>query len=320
MAPSSDPNSPGPVLYAAPHSPWRSDGGLWRSQIPVQAAFLASEGVDGVFVGGSTGEWSSLSSRERIQLAEAWVPAAAEAGLELVVHVGHTSLSEARELARQAAACGAPAIAALVTGYQAPARLEDLVGACVEIAAAAPELPFSYYDIPALTGVRFPMHRFLELAGERLPSLASLKFTQLDLEDLQLCLEAAEGRWQVLFGHDEALLAGLALGVHGAIGSSYNFAAPLARELMRAHAAGDLVAARTAQRGLLKRIRLLAGFGYLPAAKQVMAWRGVDCGRPLPPLEPLGEAACARLRAEWEALGPLPQPTSDSLEAADQGL
>jgi N-acetylneuraminate lyase len=295
-----------PVLIAAPHTPWRPGSGLWTEQVAVQARHLAANGVDGVFVGGSTGEWSSLSCADRRRLAEAWVPAAAASGLRLVVHVGHDSLDEAAALARHAAGIGAPAIAALSPSYMPPSRVEDLVAFCAELAAAAPGTPFYYYDIPELTGAAFPMARFLELAESSIPDLAGLKFTNPDLMDLQECLAGFGDRYEILFGRDEELLAGLALGAHGAVGSTYNFAGPAARRLIDAFLAGDLAAARAEQLTLVRLVRALAARGYLAAAKGLMAWLGVDCGQPLPPRAPLPAEAAAALRAELEAGGLLP--------------
>src|SRR5438876_2417164 len=55
------------------------------------------------------------------------------------------------------------------------ADLDTLVDWCAGIASAAPEIPFYFYDIPALTGVSFPMPDFLAQGSARIPTLAGLK-------------------------------------------------------------------------------------------------------------------------------------------------
>src|SRR5438067_649712 len=85
------------------------------------------------------------------------------------------------------------------------------------------------------------------LLGDRIPNLAGLKFTNSDLATFQRLLRLRDGRFDVVWGFDEYLLAALALGAEGAVGSTYNFAAPLYHRIIAALAKGDLAAARAEQ-------------------------------------------------------------------------
>ena len=95
------------------------------------------------------------------------------------------------------------------------------------------------------------------------------------------------GAFDVLFGFDEALLAGLGFGVAGAVGGTYNFAAPLYQRLMRAFEKGDLAAARSAQFRATEMVKVLAASGFTAASKAVMGFVGVDCGPVRAPLRNL---------------------------------
>src|SRR5262249_39706172 len=139
------------------------------------------------------------------------------------------------------------AIAALSPSYFKPRSVEALVACCAEVASAAPALPFYYYDIPTMTGVSLPMPDFLAAGAERIPTLAGLKFTNSDRRAYRRCLHAGGGRFDLPWGYDEMLLAALAVGAKGAVGSTYNYAAPLYRRVMAAFAAGDLATARREQ-------------------------------------------------------------------------
>ena len=75
----------------------------------------------------------------------------------MVVHVGSNCLADARELAVQAQSFGAAAIAALAPSDFKPGSVDVLIACSTEIAGAAPDLPFYFYDIPSMTGVRLPM-------------------------------------------------------------------------------------------------------------------------------------------------------------------
>ena len=92
-----------------------------------------------------------------------------------------------------------------------------------------------------------------------------------------------------LFGNDELLLAGLALGTRGAVGSTYNYAAPVYRRVIEAFRAGDLDTARTEQHRAVQLVQVLCEFGVLRTGKAIMAMLGVDCGPPRTPLRPLSE-------------------------------
>lgn len=296
-------------LIAAPYTPFRADGTLNPDVISDYADHLVESGVSGVFVAGSTGEGHSLSVEERLTLADRWVRAAGRR-LTVVIHVGHNSIVEARTLAAQAEAVGADAIAALPPSYYKPTSVDALVDCCARIAAAAPSLPFYYYHIPSMTGVTLPVPELLRRGRERIPTLAGAKFSHSDLMELQECLALDGGSFDVVFGLDEMLLAGLALGCRGAVGSTYNFAAPLYRRLLAAFDAGDLDTARTEQRRSVALIRGLYDFGLMRAGKSLMALAGVDCGPVRPPLAPLGTDEEARLRQRLERLDVLPHRPS----------
>jgi N-acetylneuraminate lyase len=271
--------------------------------VETQAAHLHANGVGLVFVGGTTGEGPSLSLEERGALARRWADVARGTGLGVVVHVGANSLAEARALAAQAQGLGAVAVAAFAPSYFKPRDVDLLVACCADVASAAPRTPFYFYDIPALTGVSLSMPDFLERGADRIPTLAGLKFARSDLAAYQRCLHAANGSFDLPWGNDETLLAALALGARGAVGSTYNLAAPLYHRMLRAFAAGDLAAAREEQLRSVEIVRLLSDHGFLGAAKAVMAMLGVDVGPARLPNLRLSAAQAGELRARLEAVG-----------------
>lgn len=290
-------------LVAAAHTPFDEGGRLNLSIVERQAAHLGRNGITTVFIGGSTGECHSLTLAERRALTEEWAAAVKRTPLRLVVHVGANCLADARTLAAQAQQLGADAIAAMAPSYFKPRTVDVLVECCRDIAEAAPAVPFYFYDIPLLSGVHFSMPEFLDAAAGRIPTLAGIKFTNLDLMSYQCCLRSHDGRFDIPWGVDECLLAALALGARGAVGSSYNFAAALYLRLVDAFTKGDLSAAREEQYRSVRLIRLLSDFGYLAAAKAVMGMLGVPVGPPRLPNPPLEPGQCERLRSDLEKIG-----------------
>ncbi len=289
-------------LIAAPFTPMNVDGSLNLNTVERQAQFLVDGNVTGVFVCGTTGEGLSLSTQERMQVAERWV-AAGRGKLKVIVHVGHNSAEESRALAIHASRIGAHACAAIGPSFFRPDKAEQLVEFCAQIAAAAPDLPFYYYHIPIFTGLKVPMIEFLRRAARRIPNLAGLKFTDDDLMGFAQCLNFEGGRFNILFGRDELLLGALALGATGAVGSTYNFLAPLYQQLIVAFKKGDLTSARRFQQAAVEIIALMNGRGGLPAGKAMMKLIGIDCGPVRLPLRNLTAEEAESLARELKALG-----------------
>lgn len=289
-------------LIAAPFTALHPDGSLNLEQIVPQADHLVTTGVGGAFVCGTTGEGLSLTTAERERVAERWVKAAAKR-LKVIVHVGHNSLDESRHLAAHAVRAGADAVATHGPTFFRPASVRDLVEFCAGVAAAAPDLPFYFYHIPVMTGVHLPMPEFLALGARRIPNLAGIKFTDENLMSFSQCLHLDGGRFNLLFGRDEILLAALALGATGAVGSTYNYIAPVYHRLWDAFTRGDLVAARRHQWTALQIIAVMIRHGGLPAGKAMMGFIGLECGPVRPPLRTLTGDQIAALRRELESVG-----------------
>lgn len=272
-------------LLAAVHTPFQPNGELNAAAIAHQAALLRKQGVLGAFVCGTTGEGPSLSSAERMAVAEAWKTALPDG--RLVLNVGHNSLTEARELARHALSVEADAIAVHPPCYFRPQSVGVLADCVASVAEHAPHLPLYYYHIPSLTGVRLPMDRFLARASERVPTLCGLKFSDPDLAQLAACLEP--GSFDILYGVDEMLLGALATGVTGAIGSTYNFAAGHFLRLIHAFQNGDMRRARQLSKLSVKLVDILQVHGIIAAGKAAMKLCGVDLGPVRAPLQQVTE-------------------------------
>lgn len=268
-------------LFAAVHTPFNRGGRLYSARVADQFALLAESGVEGVFLCGTAGEGSSLTTAERRTNLETWV-GVTEGAMPLIAHVGHNSVLEAERLARHAAGAGATAIAAMAPSYHRPETLEDLIQFLAPIAAAAPDLPFLYYDAPELNGVSFATDQVLKWGKMRIPNLTGVKFTSSDLLTFQRCLDLED--FDVLLGYEELLLPALAAGCRGTIGVTVNFAAPVYRRVVEAFQRGDMERARAEQRKAAALATVLREHGVVRASKAIMSMLGVECGDVRSPL------------------------------------
>ncbi|MFC1452123.1 dihydrodipicolinate synthase family protein [Verrucomicrobiota bacterium] len=289
-------------LVAAVHTPMHPDGSVNTAAVPDHVARLVDEGVGGLFVCGSTGEFPSLTVEERQGVAEAY-RAAAPGGVPVIVHVGHNCIRDAGALAAHASGIGATAIAAAPPSYFKPDDVPATVACCAKISAAAPDMPFFYYHIPALTGVDLPLADFLGLAGERIPALAGVKYTNEDMSVFLDCLRTYGEDYLLMSGRDQMLLSAIASGARAAVGTTYNYAAGLYLRMWDAFERGDMETARLCQHRSVLFIKLLRKYGGLAASKAFMKLIGMDCGPLRLPFLPLSDAEEQALKDELTRIG-----------------
>jgi N-acetylneuraminate lyase len=273
-------------MVAASFTPMDESGNLDLEKVPRLIDHLIKQGVGGVYVCGSTGEGPSLTGAERREVAEAFVDASRKK-VPILMHVGHNSIKEARELAAHAQKIGADYISSVAPSYFKINSVTALVNCLAEIAGGAPELPFYYYHIPRLTGLSIDMTAFLKYAEKSIPSFAGIKFTSPEIHEYQACLNSVDEKYDMLYGMDEMLLSALVVGAKGYIGSTYNFLAPLYRQLKESFDRGDLQRARALQLQSVAIVRIIIKYGGLAAQKVMMKLSGIDCGDVRYPLQHL---------------------------------
>lgn len=264
-------------LIAATYTPLHPDGTLHRDIIKAYGQFLKFNKVSGAFVNGTTGDFVSLSTRERKQLIETWSQHKPE-DFFLTNHVGHTNLREAQELAAHSENL-VDAICVLPPYYFKPKTLDSLMFYCSEIAKCAPSIPFYYYHIPVLTGADFPMIDFLELAVKAIPNFAGIKYSQYNTTDFAKCLNFNQGAHNILFGVDEKLVTSLPLGATGWVGSTYNHLAPLYYKIISSYQNGNEQKANELQEKAVFFVESLDKIsGFNGAGKSFMRLFGLDMG------------------------------------------
>jgi N-acetylneuraminate lyase len=301
-------------FIAAPFAPFHPDGSLNLERIGQLSQRQVEDGVAGVFINGTTGEGLSLTREERCLIAEHWKETTADK-MQLIVHVGHNCLNDARELAAHAESIGADAIAAIGPSYYPAQSALALARQCTQIAEAAPHTPFYYYHMPSIARVSAKASEALPLLVKEVPTFAGIKFTHEDLDDYRLCLEEKTENLEIFFGRDELLLDALTRGATGAVGSTYNFATPLYRRIVAAYTAGEIEEARRLQVLATNAIRCMVEAGGMTAIKAVMAFVGLDCGAPRLPMEEPTASQKATLKAQLDALGYFEMIQKDSARA-----
>ena len=290
-------------LIDAPFTPFHANGDVNLEPIPAYAAMLQKNGLKGVFINGSSGEGYMLTTDERKALAEKWV-SCVPTGFKVIVHVGSCCLRESVELARHAQQIGAWGIGSMAPPFPKIGRIEELVKYCEQIAAAAPELPFYYYHIPAFNGAFLPMLDLLKAVDGRIPNFAGIKYTFESLYEYNQCRLYANGKYDMLHGQDETILPSLAQGgAQGGIGGTTNYNGRELVAIMEAWKRGDIEAARDHQNFAQEVINVICHFrGNIVGGKRIMKLIGFDLGPNRVPFQNMTEEEEQCMKAELESI------------------
>lgn len=266
-------------LIAAPFAPMDEKGAVVWDRIPDYYDFLEKNQVVGAFINGSTGEGVSLTTKEKMKITELWMARARQKkSIKIINLVGGTSYRECIDMAQYSADQSVDAIAIVAPYYVKPASPKILAEYCAKVAESVPQMPVYYYHIPALTGCHIPVIEFLKEAATMIPNLVGAKYTHEDFMDFLSCLRFMNGQYDMLWGRDENLLSALVLGARGAVGSTYNYAAPLYYQIIEAFDSGNLELARELQMASINMIALLGKYGGMGPGKAYMKYIGFDCG------------------------------------------
>lgn len=244
-----------------------------------------------------------LTTDERIALAEKWISVVPK-DFKVIVHVGSCCLRESVRLAQHAASIGAWGIGSMAPPFPKIGRIEELVKYCEAIAAAAPQLPFYYYHIPAFNGAFLPMLDLLKAVDGRIPNFVGIKYTFESLYEYNQCRLYKNNKYDMLHGQDETILPSLAQGgAQGGIGGTTNYNGRELVGIIQAWKAGDLETAREKQNFSQEVINVICNFrGNIVGGKRIMKLIGLDLGPNRVPFRNVTPEEEIALKAQLETI------------------
>nr|WP_321457920.1 N-acetylneuraminate lyase [uncultured Cohaesibacter sp.] len=270
-------------IFAALLTPFNDDESVNYDGLEKTVAFIRQQGLQGIYVGGSSGEAMLQPFDERVACMKK-AAEAAEGELTLIAHVGTIATAEAIRLADAAASAGYQAISAITPFYYGFTR-EEVLAHYLALAEAS-SLPLIIYNFPARTA-SFSTKELTELLDN--PNIIGIKHTSSDMFQLER-LKTLRPDALVYNGYDEMCLAGLASGADGAIGTTYNFMGDLYVALRNFAMAGNLAEAKKLQVMANGVIDGLIEVGVMPGSKAALEIMGVPAGISRRPFKPLSEA------------------------------
>jgi len=262
--------------------------------------FIVQKGVQGLFVGGTTGEGPLLSLQERKSIAETVVDQV-KGKTRLIIQTGCITTDETIELTRYSRSVGADA-AGIVLPYFYHLDDDALFKHFFKIANAVPGFPLFIYNIPQCTCNNLSPRLFEKLL-EKIESLVGIKTSNPDIFQIQEYVRVAEDRCSVFVGCDGLILAGLSAGVRGIVsGNASAFPEPFIR-IYQAFERGELEKAREYQLFIDKLRNVLGDGRYIASFKKSLGFRGIKVGSVREPNREFSAEETAKLRESLRELG-----------------
>ena len=270
-----------PAFYAC----YDEAGNISPEGVRALTRYLIDKGVNGLYVGGSSGECIYQSVAERKVVLEN-VMAEAKGKVVIIAHVACNNTADSCELAAHAESLGVDAIAAIPPIYF---HLPEygIAQYWNDISAAAPNTDFVIYNIPQLAGVALTMPLLREMRKN--PRIIGVKNSSMPSQDIQLWKDEGGEDFVVMNGPDEEFVSGLAMGATGGIGGTYAVMPELFQKVYAQYHAGRVAEASAVQYEICRIIyAMCAAHGNLYAVmKAILKKRGLELGgvrKPLPGL------------------------------------
>ena len=272
------------------------DVDLKRAEALTEA--LIKEGVDGLYITGSTGEGFLMTGEERKAFAEAVIRTAA-GRVPVIVHVGDIGTRKSIELAEHAERIGADAISSVPPFYYHFSS-DDIYSYYRDISSSV-GIPMIVYNI-SLAGL---MDSGLVRRLATIDGVKGLKFTARDHDDMCALKMELGPDFMIYSGCDEMATQGLLAGADGIIGSFYNMMPDTFKAIYSLASKGDFKAAFEIQKTATTVIKYLVQWDFFPIMKALMTEAGLDAGysrRPfhMPDPSTMDEirAFCRKMKAE----------------------
>lgn len=226
--------------------------------------------VDGLYVGGSTGENFLIPTEMKKRIFEI-VKDEAKDSIKLIAQVGSLNIYEAIELGKFATKLGYDSLSA-VTPFYYKFSFQEIKDYYFKIVEET-QNNLIVYSIPFLTGVNMSLKEMEELLSHE--KIIGIKFTAADFYLLERVRKAFPNKL-IYSGFDEMLLPALSLGVDGAIGSTFNVTGKIAKDIINEVKKCNLTEARRLQTKLNDVIEAILANGLYQTIKGMLKLDGVN--------------------------------------------
>jgi 4-hydroxy-tetrahydrodipicolinate synthase len=272
-------------IYTPVVTPYNADFSINRESFEAVIERLIAAGVHGIIVAGTTGEYYAQTPEERIEMMRLARKVIGKR-LPLIVGTGAIRTEDSIHFAEQAKSAGADALLVATPPYASPTGREIALHALAIDRAA--NLPVMLYNYPGRMSVNMD-EETLDRLG-RSPNFCAIKESSGDPNRLHM-LARDYPHIQLSCGMDDQALEFFAWGARSWVCAGSNFAPEAHIALYEACAIeGDFTRGRRIMSAMLPLMRVLEQGGkFVQCIKHGVTMRGIDCGPPRRPLQPLNK-------------------------------
>lgn len=256
-------------------TPFDEEGGLNVQSLKEQVNRQLAAG-NGIFCGGTNGEFFVLNEQEKITVTAACVEEVAGRA-NVVAHIGEIATRETIRLGKQIEKLGVDAVS-VITPYFVPLKQNELINHYTAVADAL-SVPVFLYNIPARTGNTLEPQTVRVLAEH--PNIIGIKDSAGSYESLSGFLNAVKDidNFDVLNGPDSLIHRGFVEGCSACISGLANVAPKEINAIWSHFRAGDVEGSRQAQENVTELRTDLYSVGFSPAAvKKAVQLMGYNVG------------------------------------------
>lgn len=238
-------------------------------------------GIRSVVLCGTTGEASTLSDEEKLEIIRRGKAFVGE-GCKIIAGTGSNDTAHAVRLSAEAEQAGADALM-VVSPYYNKATPDGL---CAHYAAIARgvHIPVILYNVPSRTGLDIPVDVYRKLS--RIPNIVGVKEAHRDISRVSRILNACGPDFTLWSGNDDQAVAAMALGAGGVISVLANVFPGQTQAMALAALDGDLDTAAALNLRLQGWMEALSREVNPIPVKAAMKLLGYDCGECRLPLCP----------------------------------
>lgn len=257
-------------MYTALLTPMDERGDIDFASLSRLIKHQLDSGAQGFYACGSTGEAFLLSMEERKGVLEAVIGSTARRA-KVIAHAGCIGTRDSIELAVHAERAGADAVSAVAPFYY-KADIQEL-RQHYEAIMSAVSIPMLIYHFPGATGVNLTLD-FYECMS-RHPQCLGVKFTSMNLFEMQQIRARCGDRFLIMNGHDEVYASSVPMGSDGAVGSTFNIMPSLYAEMHALAVAGQWTKLPEMQTQANEVIAHMLQYDVIPYEKAILYLQGV---------------------------------------------
>ena len=255
-------------------------------------------GTDAIIICGTTGESSTLTHEEHLDVIRYTVEKVAKR-IPVIAGTGSNCTATAIYLSQEAEKAGADALL-LVTPYYNKATQNGLIAHYTAIAESV-KLPIVLYNVPSRTGCHIQPQTAVYLA-KNVENIVAIKEASGDISQVATLMQMADGCIDLYSGNDDQIVPMLSLGAKGVISVLSNVAPDAAHDICEKYFEGDVKGSAELQLKALPLIdQLFCEVNPIPV-KKAMQLMGIDCGplrMPLTEISPEHEKNLAQAMKDF---------------------